>query len=60
MKKSRKEGFLKRYLNDRKLTKRWQTAEAMTLVNEGKSAVKNKEDRFHLTPTKEEILNKEK
>ena len=56
---NKKEGFLKRYLNDRKLTKRWQVAEAMRLANEGKSAVKNKEDRFHLTPTTDEILKDE-
>ena len=48
---------LKHWMNDRKLTKRWQVAESMTLVNEGKSTVGNKEDRFHLTSMREEILS---
>ena len=46
------------WLNDRKLTERWQVAEDMTKVNEGTIPIKNKEDRFHLTPTNEEIANK--
>ena len=46
------------WLNDRKLTERWQVAEDMTKVNEGTIPIKNKEDRFHLTPTNEEIADK--
>ena len=46
------------WLNDRKLTERWQVAEDMTKVNEGTIPIKNKEDRFHLTPTNEEIVDK--
>ena len=45
-----KDGPMKRYLNDDKLTRRWQTAKSIKNVNEGKTEIKNGEDRFHLTP----------
>ena len=55
-KKESKETGIKRWLNDRKLSRRWQVAESMRLANEGKAPVKNKEDRFHLTQRYEDIV----
>jgi hypothetical protein len=57
--KCQKDTPARRWLNDRKLTRRWQVAESMRLSNEGRAPVGNKEDRFRLTPTKEEILDAE-
>lgn len=47
---------IKRWLNDHKLSRRWQVAESMRLANEGKAPVKNKEDRFHITQRYEDIV----
>ena len=55
-KKESKETGIKRWLNDRKLSRRWQVAESMRLANEGKAPVKNKEDRFHITQRNEDIV----
>ena len=53
----KKAGLAERYLNDDKLTKRWQNAQDMKLANEGKLPVGNKEDRFHLTPTDRDVAS---
>ena len=55
-KKESKDTGIKRWLNDRKLSRRWQVAESMRLANEGKAPVKNKEDRFHITQRNEDIV----
>ena len=55
-KKESKETGIKRWLNDRKLSRRWQVAESMRLANEGKAPVKNKEDRCHITQRNEDIV----
>jgi hypothetical protein len=47
---------IKKWLNDRKLSRRWQVAESLRLSNEGKAPVKKKEDRFHITQRYEEII----
>ena len=46
------------WLNDPRLTKRWQVASDLVKVNNGTAPVKNKEDRFHLTPSNEELSEK--
>ena len=53
----KKAGLAERYLNDDKLTKRWQNAQDMKLANEGKLPVGNKEDRFHLTPSDRDVAS---
>ena len=53
----KKAGLAERYLNDDKLTKRWQNAQDMKLANEGKLPVGNKEDRVHLTPSDRDVTS---
>ena len=43
------DSVVKDYLNDAKLTERWQNAKDVKLAVEGKKTVKDGEDRFHLT-----------